>query len=159
MVELVDRPQDKLQFQNYTKICSFDKASNSISPIVINEFKINGDEREREYLLKFQKNNNLYDNYSNKLPIYNIITFIIYSNNQSNISQHIILWVIHIVVLNLSIVTFTHIFSSPMLGFRIRSSKNFTNISTLKLLYFRYMRSRLEYEFIIWSPYCTILII
>lgn len=39
------------------------------------------------------------------------------------------------------------------LGFIIRSSRSFSNISTIKVLYFAYVRSRLEYASVVWSPF------
>lgn len=38
-------------------------------------------------------------------------------------------------------------------GFIVRNCKNFTDINALKLLYFSYVRSRLEYAALIWYPY------
>lgn len=38
------------------------------------------------------------------------------------------------------------------LGFVIRNCKGFTNIATLRLLYVTFVRSRLEYASIVWSP-------
>lgn len=40
-----------------------------------------------------------------------------------------------------------------MLGFLIRNSCSFTNVNTLKLLYFAYVRSKLEYCSVVWDPY------
>lgn len=42
-----------------------------------------------------------------------------------------------------------------MLGFIMRSSKYFHNINLLKILYFAFVRSKLEYASIIWYPYYT----
>lgn len=42
--------------------------------------------------------------------------------------------------------------ASRMLGFILRNSKHFSNVSTIKLLYYSYVRSRLEYCSIVWSP-------
>lgn len=39
------------------------------------------------------------------------------------------------------------------LGFIIRSSDGFCNLTTLKLLYFVFVRSRLEYGSVVWAPY------
>lgn len=46
--------------------------------------------------------------------------------------------------------------SFRLLGFVIRNSKEFLEISTLKLLYFSFVRSKLEYATIIWSPHYKI---
>lgn len=46
--------------------------------------------------------------------------------------------------------------SFKMLGFVIRNSKDFMDIPTLKLLYFSFVRSKLEYAAIVWSPYYKI---
>lgn len=43
-----------------------------------------------------------------------------------------------------------------MLGFIIRNCKQFNNLQALKLLYYSYVRSKLEYGSIIWSPYYQI---
>jgi hypothetical protein len=40
------------------------------------------------------------------------------------------------------------------LGFIIRCTKNFSDIRSLKMLYFAFVRSRLEYGSIIWSSNC-----
>lgn len=40
-----------------------------------------------------------------------------------------------------------------MYGFILRNCKSFTNINALKLLYFSYVRSKLEYCSIVWNPY------
>ena len=40
-----------------------------------------------------------------------------------------------------------------MLGFVIRSTKDFHNIKTLKTLYYAYVRSKLEYACVVWAPY------
>jgi hypothetical protein len=37
------------------------------------------------------------------------------------------------------------------LGFVLRNTREFSNVDTLKLLYFTYVRSRLEYASIVWS--------
>ena len=49
--------------------------------------------------------------------------------------------------------------SMKLLGFIIRSTKDFTNIHTLKLLFVSLVRSKLEYLTVIWSPFyaCHIL--
>jgi hypothetical protein len=53
--------------------------------------------------------------------------------------------------------------SFKSLGFVLRNGREFSDVDTLKLLYFTYVRSRLEYASIVWSPmygviinYCTI---
>ena len=38
------------------------------------------------------------------------------------------------------------------LGFIIRNGRDFSNISTLKLLYFSFLRSKLEYASLVWQP-------
>jgi len=43
--------------------------------------------------------------------------------------------------------------SYRMLGFIIRNSQNFNNVLSLKILYFSYVRSILEYASQVWSPY------
>lgn len=43
--------------------------------------------------------------------------------------------------------------ATKMLGFIIRNCKSFTNIRALKILYFSYVRSKLEYASLIWYPY------
>lgn len=40
-----------------------------------------------------------------------------------------------------------------MLGFIVRNSGSFNNLSTIKSLYFAYVRSILEYSSIVWCPY------
>lgn len=45
--------------------------------------------------------------------------------------------------------------ATKMLGFLIRNSRSF-QIGTMKLLYFTYVRSKLEYASVIWNPYYTI---
>ncbi len=42
--------------------------------------------------------------------------------------------------------------SKQMLGFTIRNSKHFQNFTTMKVLYFSLVRSRLEFASIIWHP-------
>lgn len=42
--------------------------------------------------------------------------------------------------------------ASKALGFIIRTSSNFNNLKTIKLLYNAYVRSKLEYNSIIWNP-------
>ena len=42
--------------------------------------------------------------------------------------------------------------SYKQLGFIIRNSKSFTDIKTLKTLYFAFVRSRLEYASVVWCP-------
>lgn len=39
------------------------------------------------------------------------------------------------------------------LGFLFRSSREFTNTDTLKILYFAFVRSKLEYASLVWNPY------
>ena len=43
--------------------------------------------------------------------------------------------------------------ATKMIGFIIRNCKMFTNIKPLKILYFSYVRSKLEYGSLIWYPY------
>lgn len=43
--------------------------------------------------------------------------------------------------------------ANKMYGFIVRNCKSFTNIEALKILYFSYVRSKLEYGSIIWHPY------
>lgn len=43
-----------------------------------------------------------------------------------------------------------------MYGFILRCGNNFTDKSTLHILYFCYIRSKLEYASVIWSPHCGI---
>lgn len=43
--------------------------------------------------------------------------------------------------------------ASRAFGFIIRNCRDFSNITTLKTLYFSYVRSKVEYASIIWSPY------
>lgn len=43
-----------------------------------------------------------------------------------------------------------------MLGFIIRNSATFSNINTIRSLYYAYVRSRLEYCAIVWNPYYTV---
>lgn len=43
--------------------------------------------------------------------------------------------------------------ASKSLGYIIRNSKDFKNISTLKLLFFAFVRPHLEYASLVWSPY------
>ena len=43
--------------------------------------------------------------------------------------------------------------ANKMLGFIIRSSKDFSNILLMKQLYYAFVRSKLEYGSLIWSPY------
>lgn len=43
--------------------------------------------------------------------------------------------------------------ATKMIGFIIRNCKMFTNIKSLKILYFSYVRSKLEYGSLIWYPY------
>lgn len=38
-------------------------------------------------------------------------------------------------------------------GFLVRNSRDFRNISSLKILYYAYVRSKLEYASIVWSPF------
>lgn len=40
-----------------------------------------------------------------------------------------------------------------MLGFVLRNSRDFSNVATLKTLYFAYVRSVLEYASVVWSPH------
>lgn len=40
-----------------------------------------------------------------------------------------------------------------MLGFVIRNSRSFSNIETVKTLYYAFVRSRLEYCSVVWSPF------
>lgn len=40
-----------------------------------------------------------------------------------------------------------------MLGSIIRNSAQFTNVISMKSLYFAYVRSRVEYCAVVWSPY------
>lgn len=42
------------------------------------------------------------------------------------------------------------------LGFIVRNSSGFSNLNTLKLLYFSFIRSKLEYACIIWSPHYNV---
>jgi Reverse transcriptase (RNA-dependent DNA polymerase) len=42
--------------------------------------------------------------------------------------------------------------SSKMLGYCVRNWSSFSNIDTLKLIYFTFIRSKLEYATLIWSP-------
>ncbi|RZC40091.1 hypothetical protein BDFB_011205 [Asbolus verrucosus] len=44
------------------------------------------------------------------------------------------------------------IFALKMLGFVIRTCKEFTNLSVLKTLYFTFIRSKLEFCTLIWFP-------
>jgi hypothetical protein len=46
--------------------------------------------------------------------------------------------------------------SFKSLGFVLRNSREFSDVDTLKLLYFTYVRSRLEYASIVWSPMYSI---
>lgn len=46
--------------------------------------------------------------------------------------------------------------ATKMLGFIIRNCKTFTNILALKVLYFSYVRSKLEYGSIVWNPYYSV---
>lgn len=39
------------------------------------------------------------------------------------------------------------------LGFIIRNSRDFSNIHTLKLLFYAFVRSKIEYASVVWSPY------
>ena len=43
--------------------------------------------------------------------------------------------------------------ASRALGFVIRNSRDFINVDTLKLLYFAFVRSKLEYGSVTWSPF------
>ena len=43
-----------------------------------------------------------------------------------------------------------------LLGFILRNCKSFTNLEALKLLYYSYVRSKLEYGAIIWNPHYQI---
>ena len=43
--------------------------------------------------------------------------------------------------------------ASKFYGFIVRNCKSFSNLNTLKLLYFSYVRSRLEYAALVWKPY------
>ena len=42
--------------------------------------------------------------------------------------------------------------ASRMLGFLIRNSKYFNNVTTVKLLYYSFIRSKFDYGSIVWSP-------
>uniref|UniRef100_A0A8D9ESG1 Reverse transcriptase domain-containing protein n=1 Tax=Cacopsylla melanoneura TaxID=428564 RepID=A0A8D9ESG1_9HEMI len=46
--------------------------------------------------------------------------------------------------------------ASRMLGFISRNSKNFADVSTLKTLYYAYVKSVLEYCSVVWSPYYSV---
>jgi hypothetical protein len=46
--------------------------------------------------------------------------------------------------------------SFKSLGFVSRNGREFSNVDTLKLLYFSYVRSHLEYASIVWSPMYSI---
>jgi hypothetical protein len=46
--------------------------------------------------------------------------------------------------------------SFKSLGFVLRNGRKFSDVDTLKPLYFTYVRSRLEYASIVWSPMYSI---